>query len=297
MVALTARGAEFSELLVEVFRVNGLLLAAPAGLTSARWQVLGVVDHGPCTVAQVARNMGLIRQTVRQTAAGLVRDGMVEFRDNPADRRARLLAPTPRGAAAGRARASGVGQRDRRARSADRPARRLRRPARPRRPAGGMTAVIPSLPCPSIDEVPEFYSAQGFERTHRQSKPNPYRGLLRTPSWPSPRSGPLGIVPSPVARRRRSGPTRTSPAVESDCEPSSAPGEGFESTEDARSSATPSAPGRPVRPRGRVLPDELGEGAGRTAGQVEHRCADPVLPACPDVALHGGERGGIPAAR
>lgn len=60
-----------------------------------------------------------------------------------------------------------------------------------------MTAVIPSLPCPSIDEVPEFYSAQGFERTHRQSKPNPYRGLLRTPSWPSPRSGPLGIVPSP----------------------------------------------------------------------------------------------------
>lgn len=100
MVALTARGAEFSELLVEVFRVNGLLLAAPAGLTSARWQVLGVVDHGPCTVAQVARNMGLTRQTVRQTAAGLVRDGMVEFRDNPADRRARLLAPTPRGRAA-----------------------------------------------------------------------------------------------------------------------------------------------------------------------------------------------------
>lgn len=106
MVALTARGAEFSELLVEVFRVNGLLLAAgdrlaaPAGLTSARWQVLGVVDHGPCTVAQVARSMGLARQTVRQTAAGLVRDGMVEFRDNPADRRARLLAPTPRGRAA-----------------------------------------------------------------------------------------------------------------------------------------------------------------------------------------------------
>ncbi|GGP55396.1 MarR family winged helix-turn-helix transcriptional regulator [Saccharothrix coeruleofusca] len=106
VVALTARGAEFTELLVEVFRVNGLLLAAgdrlaaPAGLTSARWQVLGVVDHGPCTVAAVARTMGLTRQAVRQTAVGLVREGMAEFRDNPADRRARLLVLTPRGRSA-----------------------------------------------------------------------------------------------------------------------------------------------------------------------------------------------------
>jgi len=103
---LSDRGREFSNLLVEVFRVNGLLLAAgdglaePSGLTSARWQVLGVVDHGPCTVAQVARVMGLTRQAVRQTAAGLVRDGMAEFRDNVRDRRARLLALTPRGRSA-----------------------------------------------------------------------------------------------------------------------------------------------------------------------------------------------------
>ncbi|QQQ80770.1 MarR family transcriptional regulator [Saccharothrix sp. 6-C] len=106
MTDLSDRGREFSNLLVEVFRVNGLLLAAgdglaePAGLTSARWQVLGVVDHGPRTIAQVARVMGLTRQAVRQTAAGLVRDGMAEFRDNVRDRRARLLALTPRGRAA-----------------------------------------------------------------------------------------------------------------------------------------------------------------------------------------------------
>ncbi|MFE2755107.1 MarR family winged helix-turn-helix transcriptional regulator [Actinosynnema sp. NPDC059335] len=106
MTELSDRGREFSHLLVEVFRVNGLLLAAgdglagPSGLTSARWQVLGVVDHGPCTIARVARTMGLTRQAVRQTAAGLVRDGMAVFRDNPDDRRARLLAPTPRGRAA-----------------------------------------------------------------------------------------------------------------------------------------------------------------------------------------------------
>lgn len=74
MTSLTDRGLEFSELLVEVFRVNGLLLAAgdevarPAGLTSARWQILGVVDHEPATVARIARTMGLARPTVRQTA-------------------------------------------------------------------------------------------------------------------------------------------------------------------------------------------------------------------------------------
>ncbi|MBB5958078.1 DNA-binding MarR family transcriptional regulator [Saccharothrix tamanrassetensis] len=103
MTALTDRGSEFSALLVEVFRLNGLLLAAgdelaaPAGLTSARWQVLGVVDHGPSTVAQVARTMGLTRQAVRQTANSLVGEGMLEFVDDPRDRRARLLALTPPG--------------------------------------------------------------------------------------------------------------------------------------------------------------------------------------------------------
>lgn len=109
MVTLTDRGLEFSELLVEVFRVNGLLLAAgdslarPAGLTSARWQVLGVVDHGPVTIAQVARAMGLTRQTVRETVASLVSLGMIGYEENPRDRRARLLVLTARGRSALRA--------------------------------------------------------------------------------------------------------------------------------------------------------------------------------------------------
>ena len=106
MTELSAGGVAFSDLLVEVFRVNGLLLAAgdaltqPDGLTSARWQVLGVVDHGPVTVAQVARTMGLTRQSVRQTADALVRDDMVEFADNPADRRARRMTLTATGRSA-----------------------------------------------------------------------------------------------------------------------------------------------------------------------------------------------------
>lgn len=59
--------------------------------------MLGVVDHGPATVAQVARIMGLTRQSVQQTADALVRDKLVELVSNPADRRARLMTLTPTG--------------------------------------------------------------------------------------------------------------------------------------------------------------------------------------------------------
>jgi DNA-binding MarR family transcriptional regulator len=92
-----------SDLAIEVFRANGALiaagdaLAAPAGLTSARWQVLGVIDHVPATVADIARTMGLRRQSVQQTADSLVADGLAAFHDNPRHRRAKLLDPTDAG--------------------------------------------------------------------------------------------------------------------------------------------------------------------------------------------------------
>ncbi|GAA3461486.1 MarR family winged helix-turn-helix transcriptional regulator [Saccharothrix longispora] len=41
--------------------------------------------------------MGLTRQAVRETANALAREGAVELRDNPADRRAKLLVLTDRG--------------------------------------------------------------------------------------------------------------------------------------------------------------------------------------------------------
>ncbi|THV27334.1 MarR family winged helix-turn-helix transcriptional regulator [Glycomyces paridis] len=103
MEPLTPRAFAVSELAIEVFRANGALLAAgdalarPAGLTSARWQVLGVIDHGPLTVADIARAMGLRRQSVQQTAESLVVEGLAAFRDNPRHRRARLLAATDTG--------------------------------------------------------------------------------------------------------------------------------------------------------------------------------------------------------
>ena len=102
----SAAGDALTELVLRVFRLNGLLLAAaeemarPAGLTAARWQVLGAVLRQPLTVSGVARAMGLTRQSVQRLADLLVEDGMAEYAPNPAHRRARLLRPTAKGWAA-----------------------------------------------------------------------------------------------------------------------------------------------------------------------------------------------------
>jgi hypothetical protein len=55
-------------LILEIFRVNGLIPAAghrlskDLRLTSARWQVMGALGDGPLTASQVARRIGLSRQ-------------------------------------------------------------------------------------------------------------------------------------------------------------------------------------------------------------------------------------------
>ncbi|GAA5211847.1 MarR family winged helix-turn-helix transcriptional regulator [Streptomyces thinghirensis] len=89
-----------------VFRLNGQFLAVaeelarPAGLTAARWQVLGAVLREPLPVSGVARAMGITRQSVQRIADLLVERGLAEYRPNPAHRRAKLLAPTDAGFAA-----------------------------------------------------------------------------------------------------------------------------------------------------------------------------------------------------
>jgi DNA-binding MarR family transcriptional regulator len=104
-MAKTARASEdqLSDLVLSIFRLNGFLLragdrlTAEVGLTTARWQVLGAVLHEPLTVAAIARNMGLARQSVQRTADLLVEEGLCEYSPNPAHRRAKLLSSTERG--------------------------------------------------------------------------------------------------------------------------------------------------------------------------------------------------------
>jgi DNA-binding MarR family transcriptional regulator len=106
MSRLTREGQLVTEIVLAVFRLNRQLLdagdelTAPVGLTSARWQVLGIVEHGPSPVAEIARAMGLTRQSVQETANGLRVDGFIEFARNPRHRRAKLLVMTPKGCAA-----------------------------------------------------------------------------------------------------------------------------------------------------------------------------------------------------
>lgn len=86
-----------------VFGLNGQFLgvaeelARPAGLTAAWWQVLGAVLGVPLSVAGIAREMGITRQSVQRIADLLVGRGLAEYQVNPSHRRAKLLAPTAAG--------------------------------------------------------------------------------------------------------------------------------------------------------------------------------------------------------
>ena len=96
----------FSRTALGVFRLNGRFLsvaeelAGPAGLTAARWQVLGAVLTEPLPVSGIARAMGITRQSVQRIADLLVDQGLAEYVANPAHRRAKLLRPTVEGRAA-----------------------------------------------------------------------------------------------------------------------------------------------------------------------------------------------------
>lgn len=93
----------FTQLVLETFRLNGRLLVSgdrltkPIGLSSALWQVLGAVSAGPATMAQIARRMGLTRQSVRRSVSVLIEKKYAVFRANPDHLRAQLVAMTSQG--------------------------------------------------------------------------------------------------------------------------------------------------------------------------------------------------------
>jgi DNA-binding MarR family transcriptional regulator len=103
----TPTGDAATKLILSAFRANGLLLdagdllSADEGLTSARWQVLGaiVLAERPLTVPQIARRMGLTRQSVHATVKRLVGDGFLELAPNADHRRSPLVGLTKRGSA------------------------------------------------------------------------------------------------------------------------------------------------------------------------------------------------------
>lgn len=93
----------FIDIMFEIFRIYGRIMRAgdrmgkPFGITGSRWQILGPLGHRRATVSEIARHMGLQRQSVQRTIDVLRREGFVEMVDNPNHRRAKHAVLTPSG--------------------------------------------------------------------------------------------------------------------------------------------------------------------------------------------------------
>lgn len=98
----TPEGEAATDVILSVFRANGLLIAAgdeltaEHGLTSARWQVLAALhqQNRPLTVPQIARRRGITRQSVHASVNHLLADGLVELVPNDDHRRSQLVCLT-----------------------------------------------------------------------------------------------------------------------------------------------------------------------------------------------------------
>ncbi len=88
---------------LHIFHINGLLMRSgdmitrPLDLSSAKWQILGRIGHGTPTVAKIARDLGLARQSVQRIADVLANEGLAVYNDHPTDRRTKLLELTVKG--------------------------------------------------------------------------------------------------------------------------------------------------------------------------------------------------------
>jgi len=98
----TMLAREFS---IAVFRLNGTLihtgnaLVGDLEITSALWQILDALAQSsdPLSVASIARNMGLARQSVQRGVDILYTRGMLEFFPNQHHKRAKLVSLTALG--------------------------------------------------------------------------------------------------------------------------------------------------------------------------------------------------------
>lgn len=90
-------GSALDELVHQIANVNRLLrmagesVASNAGQTHARRLVLQSIVASDATVADLARGLGLARQSVQRVADILVKEGLATYDDNPHHARAKLL--------------------------------------------------------------------------------------------------------------------------------------------------------------------------------------------------------------
>lgn len=103
MPGRTPEGDALTALVLPVFALNGELLkaaaaiTAPHELTPARWQVLGAILDESLPVAEIARRIGLTRQSVQRVANDVVAQEWARWQPNPRRRGQNLLVLTARG--------------------------------------------------------------------------------------------------------------------------------------------------------------------------------------------------------
>ena len=96
-----------SRLALHVFRAQQSLsslgdeLAAPFGMTSAKWKVMGAVELSDTlpTASGIGRIMGMTRQAATKQIGLLVEHGLMTSHDNPLDARAAVYTLSPEGEA------------------------------------------------------------------------------------------------------------------------------------------------------------------------------------------------------
>lgn len=87
----------FQDVLLGLFQLHGRVLDAADvmsggfGLTGARWQVMKVAARQAMTVSQIARRLGLKRQSVQRTVDQLAEQGIIELQPNRDHLRAGLV--------------------------------------------------------------------------------------------------------------------------------------------------------------------------------------------------------------
>jgi DNA-binding MarR family transcriptional regulator len=97
------RAEEVDRLVADVLECAGALrrygdaLTRPLGQTEVRWAVMSVLCDGARTVPQVARRLGVTRQSVQRVANLLAAEGLIESVTNPENARSPLFCLTERG--------------------------------------------------------------------------------------------------------------------------------------------------------------------------------------------------------
>ncbi len=102
----TQAGQAIEDLIVEIvatfflLRAEGMRIGVVSSSGEGYWSVLRLLKvRGPQTVPQLARYRYVPRQSVQKLANEMLKDGVIEFLNNPAHKRSKLLRLTPKGEA------------------------------------------------------------------------------------------------------------------------------------------------------------------------------------------------------